>query len=358
MNELSNYSEIIKNLKSTILNSRYRAALLVNQELLTLYFSVGKLISDKTKQEKWGAKVLERLSEELQNELPGLKGFGATNLKYMKIFHDAWSEFDILKSSYMSDNENDIIRRSLTDELKRVFLQVSFTHHNLILSKTSTLEERIFYIQKIAQNFWSVDTLKHHIKANLYQKEGDFPNNFTQIITDNDVRAKALQTFKDEYFLDFINIEDPDVEDEKMIENDIVRNIKKFLLSLGADFAFIGNQFRLIVDEDEYFIDLLFFNRKLQCLVAFELKKGKFKPEYLGKLNFYLSVLDEYVKQPHENPSIGIILCKEKNNKTVEFSFRDFNKAMGVATYKTANELPEQFRNALPNEEMLKKLMD
>jgi predicted nuclease of restriction endonuclease-like (RecB) superfamily len=358
MTPLSNYSEIIKNLKSTILNSRYRAAVLVNQELLTLYFSVGKLISDKTKQEKWGAKVLERLSEELQNELPGLKGFGATNLKYMKIFYDTWSEFNILRIPYLVDNQNIIIRQSATDELKKMFLQVSFTHHNLILSRTSTLEERIFYIQKVAQNFWSVDTLKHHIKASLFQKEGNLPNNFTQIISDNDVRAKALQSFKDEYLLDFINIEDPGVEDERLIENEIVRNIKKFLLSLGADFAFIGNQFRLIVEEDEYFIDLLFFNRKLQCLVAFELKKGKFKPEYLGKLNFYLSALDEYIKQPHENPSIGIILCKEKNNKTVEFSFRDFNKAMGVATYKTANELPEQFRNALPNEETLKRLMD
>lgn len=363
MNELSHYSEIIKNLKSTILNSRYRAAILVNQELLTLYFSVGKLISDKTKKEKWGTKVLERLSEELQNELPGLKGFSATNLKRMRLFHDEWNTVSTINGislfrSQGSDNENVIIRPSVTDEFRNTFLQVSFTHHYEILIKTSTLEERIFYIQKIAQNFWSVDTLKHHLKANLFQKEGSLPNNFTQIITDNDVRAKALQTFKDEYLLDFINIEDPDVEDEKMIENEIVRNIKKFLLSLGADFAFIGNQFRLIVDEDEYFIDLLFFNRKLQCLVAFELKKGKFKPEYLGKLNFYLSVLDEYVKQPHENPSIGIILCKEKNNKTVEFSFRDFNKAMGVATYKTANELPEQFRNALPNEEILKKLMD
>jgi predicted nuclease of restriction endonuclease-like (RecB) superfamily len=246
----------------------------------------------------------------------------------------------------------------MTDELQIVFLQVSFTHHNLILSKVKTIEERIFYIQKIAQNFWSVDTLKHHIKSNLYQKEGLLPNNFTQTLTDNDLRAKALQSFKDEYFLDFINIEDPDEADERLIENEIVRNIKKFLLSLGADFAFLGNQFRIIVDEDEYFIDLLFFNRKLQCLVAFELKKGKFKPEYLGKLNFYLSALDEYVKQPHEKPSIGIILCKEKNNKTVEFSFRDFNKSMGVATYKTAHELPEEFKNSLPDVETLKKLMD
>ncbi len=195
MNELTNYSEIIKNLKSTILSSRYRAAILVNQELLTLYFSVGKLISDKTKQEKWGTKVLERLSEELQNELPGLKGFGATNLKYMKIFHDAWSEFDILKISYISDNQKVIIRSSVTDEFRNTFLQVSFTHHYEILIKTSTLEERIFYIQKIAQNFWSVDTLKHHIKANLYQKEGSLPNNFAQIITDKDVRFKALHNY-------------------------------------------------------------------------------------------------------------------------------------------------------------------
>ena len=326
--------------------------------MLSLYFSVGKLISEKTKQEKWGTNVLERLSQDLQNELPGLKGFGATNLKNMKIFYDSWSSHDILKITYSSDNQILLIRQSLTDELEKMFLQVSFTHHTTILSKTKTLEERIFYIQKIAQNFWTVDSLKHHIKANWFQKEGNLPNNFTQTLTDNDLRAKALQSFKDEYLLDFINIEDPDEADEKMIENEIVRNIKKFLLSLGADFAFLGNQFRLLVDEDEYFIDLLFFNRKLQCLVAFELKRGKFKPEYLGKMNFYLSALDEYIKQPHENPSIGIILCKEKNNKTVEFSFRDFSKAMGIATFKTANELPEQFKNALPDAETLKKLMD
>lgn len=363
MTELSNYTETIKNLKATILSSRYRAAVLVNQEMLALYFSVGKLISDKTQQEAWGSSVLERLSQDLQNELPGLKGFSATNLKRMRLFHEEWNSSIIIDSNnektiQITDSEEVIIRPSVTDELKALFLQVSFTHHYELLIKTKTLEERIFYIQKVAQNFWSVDTLKHQIKANLYQKEGNLPNNFTKVLTDNDLRAKALQSFKDEYLLDFINIEDPDEEDEKMIENEIVRNIKKFLLSLGADFAFLGNQFRILVDEDEYFIDLLFFNRKLQCLVAFELKKGKFKPEYLGKLNFYLSALDEYIKQPYENPSIGIILCKEKNNKTVEFSFRDFNKAMGVATFKTANELPEQFKNALPNVETLKRLMD
>ncbi len=288
MTELSNYTETIKNLKSTILSSRYRAAVLVNQEMLSLYFSVGKLISDKTQEEAWGTSVLERLSQDLQHELPGLKGFSATNLKRMRLFHEEWNSSIIIDSNnekviQITDNDGFAIRPSVTDELKNLFLQVSFTHHYELLIKTKTLEERIFYIQKVAQNFWSVDTLN---KGNLYQKEGNLPNNFTKVLTDNDMRAKALQSFKDEYLLDFINIEDPDEEDEKMIENEIVRNIKKFLLSLGADFAFLGNQFRLLVDEDEYFIDLLFFNRKLQCLVAFELKKGKFKPEYLGKLNF------------------------------------------------------------------------
>ncbi len=357
------YSDTIKALKSQILSSRYRAAVLVNQELLVLYFLVGKTISEKTKTEKWGTQVLERLSQDLQNELPGLRGFSATNLKYMRLFFEAWSPYFAIRQSLTDelqvvDYQNFTIHQSLTNEFSSYFLQVSFTHHNQVLSKTKTLEQRQFYIQKVAQNFWSVDTLKHHLKANLFEKEGSLPNNFKRAINQDDLRAKALHAFKDEYLLDFINIEDPDEEDERLIENEIVRNIKKFLLSLGSDFAFLGNQFRVLVEGEEFFIDLLFFNRKLQCLVAFELKKGNFKPEYLGKMNFYLSALDEYIKQDHENPSIGIVLCKEKNNKIVEFSFRDLNKSMGVATYTTANDLPAQYKGTLPDAETLKSLMN
>lgn len=157
--------------------------------------------------------------------------------------------------------------------------------------------------------------------------------------------------------LDFINIEDPDELDERGLENEIVLHIKKFIMALGSDFSFLGNQYRLEVDEKEYFIDLLFYNRRIQCLVAIELKRGEFKPEYAGKLNFYLSALDEYIKLPHENPSIGIILCKSQSQKTVEFSFRDISKPMGVATYQLATQLPEQYRNILPDAETLKKLL-
>ncbi len=386
--DIKAYSEIIKQLKSAILTSRYKAAALANREVLTLYFNVGNLISEKSKQAKWGDKILNQLSADLQNELPGLKGFSATNLKNMRSFFEHWknhfvigqsptdqlqnanNEFNLgslqisqsLTDQLQSSDNKEVedfykIDQLLTDQLSQQFFKVSFTHHISLIATVKSIEESIFYINKIATEFWSVSTLKHHLENKLFINAGSLPNNFSTTISDDDLRAKALQSFKDEYLLDFINIEDPDSEDERLIENEIVRNIKKFLMSLGADFAFIGNQYRLTVEEDEYFIDLLFFNRRLQCLVAFDLKRGKFKPEYVGKMNFYLSALDEYIKQPHELPAIGIILCKEKSNKTVEFSFKDMNKAMGVSTYKTSNQLPKQFKDALPDVETLKKLM-
>ncbi len=345
--------DIIQELKDAILQSRYQAARLVNKELVLLYFNIGKKINENVEKMAWGEKILNQISEELQKELPGLKGFSAANLKKIRVFATFWtSHFPIGSTA----SNHFPIGSMPSNQLAETFFSVSFSHHYLIASKSKTLEEATFYIQKTASEFWSYKTLEYHLKSTLYKQQGAFPNNFKQVLTASS--EKAIAVFKDEYLLDFINIENPDDEDEKMIENEIVRNIKKFILTIGNDFAFIGNQYRLIIEDQEYFIDLLFFNRKLQCLVAFELKTGKFKPEYLGKMNFYLSVLDETIKQPHEKPSIGIILCKEKNNKIVEYSFRDFNKAMGVATYKTSTEIPEQFKEILPNSETLKKLMD
>ena len=202
-----------------------------------------------------------------------------------------------------------------------------------------------------------MEILKHNLANHISQNQIQLPNNFDKTLSINN-QEKALKTFRDHYLLDFIRISDEDDDDEKILENEIVHNIKKFLMSLGNDFAFIGNQYRLIVENEEYLIDLLFYNRTLQALVAFELKTGKFKPEYLGKMNFYLSALDEYIKKPNENPSIGIILCKEKNNKIVEFSFRNFNSSMGVATYRTSKKLPPKYKNILPDENVLRKLME
>jgi predicted nuclease of restriction endonuclease-like (RecB) superfamily len=376
------YIQTVKNLKEEILKSRYTIAKVANRELLFLYYKVGNVISEKVKNENWGNKTIKKLSTDLQNELNGLRGFSATNLKRMRQFYESWSPFTILTKSKneispsvtdqlqdtkkqqniispsMSDQLGFRISQTVSSQLERYFANVSFSAHYEIISKTRNIEERVFYITITAQEFWSVRTLKQHLKNKLFEKQATLPNNFKQTIVSNKQKEKALKNFSDHYLLDFIRISDDDEDDEKLLENEIVKNIKKFIISLGSDFAFIGNQFRIIVSEKEYFIDLLFFNRKIQSLVAFDLKTGEFKPEHLGKMNFYLSALDEYVKQEHENTSIGIILCREKENKIVEFAFRDFNKAMGVATYSTSRKLPEKYKNILPDAETLKKIMD
>ena len=245
----------------------------------------------------------------------------------------------------------------LTPETLEAFLTVGFTNHYEILAQKKDMEQRLFYIMSCATGFWNGEKLKYYMKDDLFAKRGTMPNNFATTIANVDLRGKALRSFKDEYLLDFVNIEDPDEADERVIEQQIVHNIKNFIMALGSDFSFMGNQYRLVVSEKEYFIDLLFFNRRLQALIAIELKRGAFKPEYAGKLNFYLSALDEYVKLPHENPSIGIILCKDRDSKTVEFAFRDINKPMGVATYRTSSELPKEYEGILPEPEELRKLM-
>ncbi|GHT10391.1 hypothetical protein FACS189426_10520 [Bacteroidia bacterium] len=403
-----NYREAIKAIKSAILQSRYRAAALANREMLSLYFGIGKYISENSRGNFWGTNAIETISAQLQQELPGLRGFGARNLKNMRLFYESWC--DVLNRQLPSAdlqnivNQNDIIRRMASAEIRQTlsgefqlaenvnniirptvsgeleintkllfdenwqpaaddlewqyFIQVGFSHHLEIITKAKHIDERLFYIQRCATEFWSVEKLRYNLKADLYSKQGSMLNNFTKAIADIDFRKAALNAFKDEYLLDFVNIEDPDDEpDERVLETAIVNNIKKFIMALGKDFSFIGNQHRMIIEEKEYFVDLLFFNRQLQSLVAIDLKRGEFKPEYLGKMNFYLSALDDLVRLPHEKASIGIILCKSQKQSIVEYAFRDMSKPMGVATYHLSSELPEQYRDILPDAETLRRLL-
>lgn len=362
----TDYAQVVKEIKSAILSSRYNAAKLVNKEMLALYYNIGAYISYNSRAHFWGKNALETISLQLQRELPGLRGFSVTSLKKMRTFFEEW-DTTFSKRPLSTDDlhyslPDTLSKRPLsTDNLSEtdlnMFLSVSFTNHYEILLKTDSLEQRLFYIRKCATEFWSVEKLKYYLKDDLYSKRSTLPNNFTTTISDTDLRSRALRSFKDEYLLDFINIEDPDDFEERELENGIIMNIKKFIMALGSDFSFIRNQYRLIVDDHEYYIDLLFFNRRLQCLVAIELKRGEFKPEYVGKLNFYLSALDEYVKLPNENHSIGIILCKSQSRKTVEFAFRDTSKPMGVATYKTSPKLPDEYKGILPDVSELEKLL-
>lgn len=346
------YIQLVQEIKQQILQSRYQAAKLVNKELLLLYFKIGKMIFEKVQKEKWGNSIIENLSKDIQTELPGLKGFSSKNLRNMRLFYEAYTKDEIwqLITAKLKKNQDKQIGQSPTAKLQtafadEVFTALGFTHHILLLNKCRDLEERFFYMQQAVSNYWTVNLLQHHIESDLYHQKGKLQNNFKATLPQQ-LAAHALHAFKDEYLLDFININPED--DECVLEREIVNNIKQFILSLGTGFSFIGNQHRLVVDGDEFFIDLLFFNRNLQSLVALELKKGKFKPEYAGKLNFYLNALDE---------SIGIILCREKSNKVVEYAFKSIDKSMEVATYKTSRQLPAQFKKILPDAEALKKLL-
>ena len=343
-----NYREAVKTIKEAILRSQYRAATSVNKEQLSLYYGIGRYVSKNSRIGFWGKGAIEQISSLLQKELPGLRGFSTSNIKNMRVFYEEW--------------EPVLNRQPLADEFNwSDFFSIGFSHHTEIISKAKTLEARLFYIHECATRYWSKYTLRDYLKADLYSHRGTLPNNFAQTLPDTKQALKAVCSFKDEYLLDFINVEELDEQeedlDEKIVEKAIVANVKKFIMTFGQDFSFIGNQYRMEVAGEEMFIDLLFFNRELNSLVAVELKSGKFRTSYLGQLNTYLSALDTYIRKPHENPSIGIILCREMNQTFVEFAVRDYNKPMGVATYRASKDMPERLRNALPDVEDLKKLL-
>lgn len=366
--EVVNYSDAVRVIKSAILQSRYQAARLINREALTLYYAVGKYIS-KNSRNNWGQGAITAISKQLQQELPGLRGFSEMNIKRMRRFYEEWSPIFENRPSATVDlgivpvpikNQELTIRPlttvELTDSQLQAFLSVPFTHHDIILSKSSTLSERLFYIEHVAKEIWSVEKLQYSLKEDLFHQQGTMPNNFDRTIPQEQLQSLTAKAFREEYQLDFLTIEDPDLMDEKQVEDSIVHNIRKFIMALGPDFSFMGNQYRLVVDDKEYFIDLLFYNRRIKSLVAIELKWTEFKPEYVGKLNFYLSALDDMVRMPDEHPSVGIILCRGKSEKTVEYALRDTTKPMGVATYRGANELPDAYR-ALSQLDKLKELI-
>lgn len=356
----------VKQIKDAILVSRYNAARMANKELLSLYYNIGEFISVNSRNAKWGSGAIKAISELLQKELPGLRGFSESGLKRMRTFYEGWNRYvanrPMTLDDFVSLGTEVISNRLITlDDFSahelEWFFSIGFSHHYEILIKSKSLQERLYYIRRCATEFWSVDKLRYMFANNPYDSFDNTTNNFLQTVPDPDYRAAVMRAFKDEYLLDYVNIEDPDTFDERILENQIVHNIKNFILTFGKDFTFMGNQYRIIVSGKEYFIDLLFYHRSLRCLVAVELKKNEFLAEYAGKLNLYLSALDDCVRNPDENPSIGIVLCRDKDEKTVQYAFRGITTPMGVAKYKTADELPLEIRNALPNPDDLKKLL-
>ena len=367
------YNDAVKQIKTAILQSQAKALKGVNQEQLALYYGIGRFISQNSRAGFWGKDAIDTISRQLSTEVPGLREFSPRNLRNMRMFYEEWKCLDtnLADASAKLDLGNKSADESANlDSCKSLapleiadihivaFFSIGFSHHTLILSKTKTLEERRYYIQLCSDLQLSYDALERKIAEDAYHNQGNMPNNFGMTIPDYKRAFQAIQMFKDEYLLDYINVEqlgerDEDI-DERVIENEIVHNVKNFIMTFGRGFSYMGNQVHYDKLGHDHWVDLLFFNRILKSLVVIELKKGSFKPAYLGQLAAYLRVLDDEERIEGENPSVGIVLCKDADRAYVEYVLQDYTKPMGVATYKSSQE---RLRELLPDEEEIKKLL-
>ncbi|MBL0708470.1 MAG: DUF1016 family protein [Sulfurimonas sp.] len=326
MKELDNleFKEFVKDIKTRILSSQYEALKAVNKELISLYWGIGESIVQKQEVYGWGKSIVKSLSDELRKEFVGMKGFSVQNLWNMRQFYLEYA-----------DNE----------KLQPLVGEISWTKNVVIFQKCKDNLEREFYIKTTIKFGMTKDVLINHIENQSYEKYLLNQTNFDKTIIEK-YKHQAKLAVKDEYNFDFLELGDD--YSERDLEIGLINKIREFLAQMGTDFTFIANQYKLEIDDEEYFIDLLLYHRGLKSLIAIELKIGKFKPEYAGKMNFYLSALNDTVKLKDENPSIGIIICKEKKRTTVEYALKDSSQPIGIATYKTTETLPSSYKNLLP----------
>lgn len=331
----SEYLQWIADLKAKILSSQLKAATVVNTELLKLYWDLGKEISLKINQSKWGSSVVEKLSIDLKLEFPNQKGFSRSNLFSMK----QWYEF------YQTATVEH-------QKVQQLVGQIPWGHNLLIISKSKTIDEALFYSAKTIENSWSRSVLSHQIELDFYGRKGKAISNFENTL--NAIQTElAQETLKDPYKFDFLDLREKAVE--KDIEDQLVQHITSFLLELGSGFSFVGRQVPLNIDKKEYYIDLLFYHFKLKCFVVIELKTNELKAEYVGKLNFYLSGVDEILKTETDNPSIGILLCKSKSKVVAEYALRGMSQPIGVAEYQLTKSIPKNLKSKLPSIEEIEK---
>ena len=323
--ESMDYAKVFNELKKDVRASQLRAMRSVNTELIMLYHRIGTYILNLQKKQGWGSKVIDQLSKDLKSTFPEMKGFSVTNLKYMRLFAAEYTKDEI--SQQAAD-------------------QLPWFHIVRIITALKSKEIRKFYITKSVENNWSRNILIDNLKSKLHERQGKAITNFKNRLP-KDLAYAAENYLQDPYNWDFLSLHDEAVERE--IENSIIKHIERFLIDLGSGFSFVGRQYKLIVSDTAYYIDLLFYHLRLHSYVVVELKAGEFKPEYAGKLNFYLSAVDDLVKQPGDNPSIGLLLCKEKNNIVAEYALKDINKPIGLAEYKLGEAIPKDLKTALPS---------
>jgi predicted nuclease of restriction endonuclease-like (RecB) superfamily len=331
----SDYTSLLSSIKSRIAKSRIRAVRAASRELIDLYWYIGQQIAERQEDERWGKSVVERLSLDLRSAYPGVQGFSAPNLWNMRRFFLTYQEDTILQQ---------LVR------------EIPWGQNLLIMAKVKDPKEQEYYLRATAEMAWSRDVLLNQIKAKAYERHSLVPkqHNFERALPEH-IAEQADKAMKDVYMLDFLDIAKPVLERE--LERRIVARIRDVLLELGLGFAFIGNQYKVSTGTKDYFIDLLFYHRGLTCLVAVELKVGTFEPEHAGKMNFYLNLLDDTVRQPHENPSIGLILCADRDQVDVEYALRGINKPVGVAEYRLTKELPAEIADKLPDTKQIEQAL-
>lgn len=325
----NDYDDFFRNLKERIRSAQVKAALAVNQELVLLYWQIGRDILQRQQDEGWGTKVVDRLAQDLKMEFPEMTGFSPRNLKYMRAFAEAYPD------------------EALVHQLGA---QIPWKHNCAILDKLKDPEQRVWYIQKTVEHGWSRNVLMHQIDTDLYSRQGGALTNF-QAVLPAPQSELAQSLLKSEYNLEFLDLREKAFERD--LERALLEHMQKFLLELGVGFAFVGSQYRLDVEGDEFFVDLLFYHLALSCFVVIELKTTDFKPEYSGQINFYVNVIDDKLRRPTDNPTIGIVLCRSKKKAVVEYALRGMSQPISVSTYRTTAALPDEFKAKLPSIEDL-----
>ena len=328
------YPRLLSEIKERIRSAQYEALKAVNKELVGLYWDIGRMIVERQDVEGWGKAVVEQLAADLRTEFPGVGGFSSSNLWRMKAFFEAYTGLE---------------------KLAPLVREIGWSHNLAILERCKDPLEREFYLRMTRKFGWSKNVLIHQIDNQSYEKSLLGQTNFDQALTP-ELRAQAKLAVKDEYTFDFLELGEE--HSERELERALIARIEDFLRAMGSMFAFMGSQYRLEVDGKEFFIDLLLFHRRLRCLVAIELKVGEFLPEFVGKMQFYLAALDRQVRQEDENPSIGIILCKEKSRTIVEYALHDARKPIGVATYEITKTLPKALKGQLPSPKDIAHLLE
>jgi predicted nuclease of restriction endonuclease-like (RecB) superfamily len=351
------YADWLGDIKTQIHEAQQRAAQALNLHLLTLYWKIGRAILDQQEQQGWGAKIIDRLAEDLRTNFPAMKGFSPRNLKYMRTFAEAWTEFGISATAAAQLEDGEIIQARLGQMEDETIVQqqldkLPWGHHCVLLDKLKTREDREWYLRKALEHNWSRNILVMQIESRLMERSGGAVTNFALTLP-KPQSDLARESLKDPYRFDFLGLGEE--AQEREIEGALVKHVTDFLLELGAGFAFVGRQVLLDVGGEEFFLDLLFYHLKLRCYVVIELKAGKFKPEHLGQLGFYLTSVDAQVKHPDDAPTIGLLLCKSKNKVVAEYALRDKSQPMGVSEYQLVGSLPPEFQTSLPSIEQIER---